>query len=182
MRGDPCDNVVTNRKRHIAIKHEIASRKIIKGIPFSPVKNCLRLDYALPAARHTADIDVMHHGRQSGRGIEAFLDGGMFGHSEHDDDGILNPHRNGTDTINDETLTLAPNCNGGAYWNGTPHPDMLYGVGAMSLGYWLTGEAPLADVLERLNQTKKEPVQKANAENPLSEDAELDQNDDPGQT
>lgn len=96
------------------------------------------LDYALAATEHTADIDMLHHGRQSRRGFSSFLDGGMFGHSQHNNSGARNPHRNGD-----------PNhpCYGGSAWNGTPTFDMLFGAGALSLGAWVTGEPHLAEAL-----------------------------------
>lgn len=94
-------------------------------------------DYGMAAIQHVSDIDMMHHGRQSGRGIDDFLDGGMFGHSQHNNDGVLNPHRNGN-----------PNtpCWGGN-WNGTPTADMIYGAGALTLAYWITGNPALSESL-----------------------------------
>lgn len=96
------------------------------------------LDYGLAAVAHTADVDSLHHGRQSGRGITDFRDGGMFGHEQHLEDGVTNPHRNG----NPEQI-----CGGGAYWNGTPTSDMLYGAPAEALAYVLTGQEPFREAL-----------------------------------
>ncbi|MFN7973578.1 MAG: hypothetical protein U0166_14715 [Acidobacteriota bacterium] len=95
-------------------------------------------DYGIAAARHTADIDTMHHGRQSGRGIDDYLDGGMFGHEQHDQNGDKNPHRNGD--------YFSPCGSGG--WNGTPTADMIYGAGAMGLAYLLTGEEPFLESMK----------------------------------
>ncbi|MBI1884633.1 MAG: DNRLRE domain-containing protein, partial [Chlamydiae bacterium] len=95
-------------------------------------------NYGMAAVHHVSDIDMMHHGRQSGRGIHDFRDGGMFGHSQHQDDGVLNPHRNGD-----------PNqpCGTAGAWNGTPTSDMIYGAQAITLAYCLTGEPPLSESL-----------------------------------
>ena len=95
------------------------------------------LDYALAAIRHTADVDIMHHGRQSGRGIADFRDGGMFGHEQHDQNGDRNPHRNGNP---------ASPC-GSTGWNGTPTADMIYGAAGMALAAQLTGDPTLNESL-----------------------------------
>jgi hypothetical protein len=105
--------------------------------------------YAQAAVQHTADIDILHHGRQSGRGIHSFLDGGTFGHSEHNTAGDFNPHRNGTDATYDamfQSCTNNPD-NGGAYWNGTPTADIHYGAPALAIGYLLTGNSTLLESL-----------------------------------
>ncbi|MEW6747401.1 MAG: PKD domain-containing protein [Planctomycetota bacterium] len=94
-------------------------------------------DYAAPAIRHTADIDILHHGRQSGRGINDFRDGGIFGHEQHDQNGDRNPHRNGDPDSR---------C-GGAGWNGTPTADMICGLGAISLMAQVTGDPALHESL-----------------------------------
>ena len=97
-----------------------------------------RLDFfrqALAATRHAGDIDVLHHGRQSGRGIHDFRDGGAFGHSQHHDDGLFNPHRNGATN----------NPCGGGNWNGTPTPDILFGLPAQVTAYWVTGDPVFAE-------------------------------------
>jgi hypothetical protein len=70
-------------------------------------------DLADAADRHFADVDILHNlhsPRHWGDGIS-------FGHSEHDEEGFLNPHRN----IN------------------SGHPDTVYGVKGMFLHYYLTG-------------------------------------------
>ena len=95
------------------------------------------LDYGLAAIRHTSDVDIMHHGRQSGRGIADFRDGGMFGHAQHDQNGVRNPHRNGNP---------ASAC-GGAGWNGTPTADMIFGSGGLALAAQLTGDPTLGESL-----------------------------------
>lgn len=105
------------------------------------------LVHGLAAVRHTADIDILHHGRQSGRGITDFRDGGMFGHSEHNDDGVLNPHRNGTDPNYELQLS---SCDTGETWKGTPTADILFGAGGLTLGAWLTGDPSLAEALADL--------------------------------
>ena len=63
--------------------------------------------------RHIADIDIMHNlhtPRHWGDGI-------AFGHSAHDEEGFVNPHRNS---------------NSGS-------PDTAYGMGGLLLTYYLTG-------------------------------------------
>jgi len=63
--------------------------------------------------RHTADVDILHNlhtPRHWGDGI-------AFGHSYHDEDGFLNPHRN----------------------YGGSHPDTAFGMKGMLLTTYLTG-------------------------------------------
>lgn len=65
------------------------------------------------AGRHAADIDILHNlhtPRHWGDGI-------IFGHSYHDEDGFLNPHRN----------------------YGGSDPDTAYGMRGLLLLYYLTG-------------------------------------------
>jgi hypothetical protein len=65
------------------------------------------------ADRHVADVDILHNlhtPRHWGDGI-------AFGHSYHDEDGFLNPHRN----------------------YGGNHPDTAFGMKGMLLAYYLTG-------------------------------------------
>jgi hypothetical protein len=65
------------------------------------------------ADRHLADIDILHNlhtPRHWGDGI-------AFGHSYHDEDGFLNPHRN----------------------YGGNHPDTAFGMDGLLLTYYLTG-------------------------------------------
>jgi hypothetical protein len=64
-------------------------------------------------ARHAADIDILHNLHTP----RYWSDGTAFGHSEHDESGFINPHRN----IN------------------SSHPDTIYGMGGMLLTYYLTG-------------------------------------------
>jgi hypothetical protein len=63
--------------------------------------------------RHAADVDILHtlHSPRS------WADGTAFGHSEHDEDGFTNPHRNANSS----------------------HPDTIYGMAGMLLTYYLTG-------------------------------------------
>jgi hypothetical protein len=63
--------------------------------------------------RHVADVDILHtlHSPRN------WADGTAFGHSEHDEDGFTNPHRNANSS----------------------HPDTIYGVAGMLLTYYLTG-------------------------------------------
>ena len=68
---------------------------------------------AVAANRHLADIDILHNlhsPRHWGDGI-------AFGHSYHDEDGFINPHRN----------------------YGGNHPDVAFGTTGMLLTYYLTG-------------------------------------------
>jgi hypothetical protein len=71
------------------------------------------LQLAQAADRHFADVDILHNlhtPRHWGDGI-------AFGHSYHDEDGFLNPHRN----------------------YGGSHPDTAFGVQGMLLAYYVTG-------------------------------------------
>jgi hypothetical protein len=65
------------------------------------------------AGRHIADIDVMHNLHSP----RHWYDGITFGHSYHDEDGFLNPHRN----------------------YGGNHPDVSFGMAGMLTTYYLTG-------------------------------------------
>ena len=80
-------------------------------------------DLAQAADRHFADVDILHNvhtPRHWGDGI-------AFGHSYHDEDGFLNPHRN----------------------YGGNHPDTAFGMTGMLLDYYLTGyEKALGSALE----------------------------------
>jgi hypothetical protein len=75
------------------------------------------------ADRHLADVDILHNlhsPRHWGDGI-------AFGHSYHDEDGFINPHRN----------------------YGGNHPDTAFGVTGMLFTYYLTGyEKAYESVLE----------------------------------
>jgi len=70
-------------------------------------------DLAEAANRHLADIDILHNLHRP----RHWADGIAFGHSYHDEDGFLNPHRN----------------------YGGNHPDTAFGVAGMLLTYYLTG-------------------------------------------
>jgi len=70
-------------------------------------------DLAEAADRHFADVDILHN-RHSPR---HWGDGIAFGHSYHDEDGFINPHRN----------------------HGGNHPDTAFGMNGMLLAYYLTG-------------------------------------------
>ncbi len=75
------------------------------------------------ADHHFADIDILHNLHQP----RHWGDGITFGHSYHDEEGFLNPHRN----------------YGGA------NPDTAYGMRGMLLTYYLTGyEKALQSALE----------------------------------
>jgi hypothetical protein len=63
--------------------------------------------------RHAADVDILHNLHSP----RYWADGTAFGHSEHDEPGFTNPHRN----VN------------------SSHPDTIYGVAGMLLAYYLTG-------------------------------------------
>jgi hypothetical protein len=63
--------------------------------------------------RHAADVDTLHNLHSP----RYWSDGTAFGHSEHDESGFVNPHRN---------------ANSG-------HPDTIYGMAGMLLTYYLTG-------------------------------------------
>jgi len=63
--------------------------------------------------RHAADLDMLHN-LQSPR---YWSDGTAFGHSDHDEAGFDNPHRN----------------------TNSNHPDTIYGMAGMLLTYYLTG-------------------------------------------
>jgi hypothetical protein len=70
-------------------------------------------DLAESAGRHIADIDILHN-RHTPR---HWGDGIPFGHSYHDEDGFLNPHRN----------------------YGGNHPDTAFGMHGLLLTYYFTG-------------------------------------------
>jgi hypothetical protein len=83
-------------------------------------------DLAQAADRHFADVDILHN-RHSPR---HWGDGIAFGHSYHDEDGFINPHRN----------------------YGGNHPDTAFGMAGMLLTYYLTGyEKALDSALELAN-------------------------------
>jgi hypothetical protein len=63
--------------------------------------------------RHAADVDILHNLHSP----RYWSDGTAFGHSEHDEAGFTNPHRN----------------------TNSNHPDTIYGVAGMLLTYYLTG-------------------------------------------
>jgi hypothetical protein len=63
--------------------------------------------------RHLADTDILHNEHSPGH----WGDGSTFGHSYHDEDAFLNPHRN----------------YGGA------NPDVAYGLEGLLLTYYITG-------------------------------------------
>jgi hypothetical protein len=63
--------------------------------------------------RHAADADILHNLHSP----RHWSDGTAFGHSEHDEAGFTNPHRN----------------------TNSNHPDTIYGVAGMLLTYYLTG-------------------------------------------
>ncbi len=65
------------------------------------------------AGHHIADIDILHNLHSP----RHYGDGIMFGHSAHDEDGFINPHRN---------------VNSG-------HPDTAFGMPGMLMTYYLTG-------------------------------------------
>jgi len=65
------------------------------------------------ANRHLADVDVLH----TLHSPRHWSDGIVFGHSYHDEEGFLNPHRN----------------------YGGSHPDTMFGVEGLLLTYYLTG-------------------------------------------
>jgi len=75
------------------------------------------------ADRHIADVDILHNVHSP----RHWGDGIAFGHSHHDEDGFINPHRN----------------------YGGNHPDTAFGVAGMLLTYYLTGyEKALDSALE----------------------------------
>jgi hypothetical protein len=65
------------------------------------------------ANRHLADIDILH----TLHSPRHWSDGIAFGHSYHDEDGLVNPHRN----------------------EGGNHPDTAFGAAGLMLTYYLTG-------------------------------------------
>lgn len=79
------------------------------------------LDLALPAAWHLADIDYLHIPDE---GIQHWVHGAYFGHSNHDEPGNLNPNRN----------------------SNSPSVDLFFGVPDLLLGYHLTGENRFLEV------------------------------------
>ncbi len=70
-------------------------------------------DLAQAANRHLADVDILHNVHSP----RHWGDGIAFGHSYHDEEGFVNPHRN---------------------YGGT-HPDTAFGTAGLLLTYYLTG-------------------------------------------
>jgi hypothetical protein len=70
-------------------------------------------DLAEALNRHAADVDILHNLHTP----RYWSDGTAFGHSEHDESGFVNPHRN----------------------TNSNHPDTIYGMAGMLLTYYLTG-------------------------------------------
>ena len=67
---------------------------------------------------HCADVDILHSPKR-GYGVDrAWYEGGTWGHSQHNEDGLANPHRN---------------C-------GNPAPDLYYGGAGMAAWVLLTGD------------------------------------------
>jgi hypothetical protein len=76
-------------------------------------------DLAVAGNRHFADVDILHNLHRP----RHWGDGIAFGHSYHDEEGFLNPHRN----------------------YGGNHPDTIFGVDGLLLTYYLTGYPPAFD-------------------------------------
>ena len=70
-------------------------------------------ELARAADRHFADVDILHNVHSP----RHWGDGIAFGHSYHDEDGFVNPHRN----------------------YGGNHPDTAFGASGLLLTYYLTG-------------------------------------------
>ncbi len=81
------------------------------------------LDIAQPGAWHMADIDYLHIPDE---GIQHWVHGAYFGHSQHDEPGNLNPNRN----------------------SNSPSVDLFFGVPGLILGYYLTGEQRFLDTAQ----------------------------------
>ena len=79
------------------------------------------LDLARPAARHLADIDILHI---PDTGAAHWAHGAYFGHSQHGEHGNSNPNRN----------------------SNSPSVDLFYGVPDLLLAYYLTGERRFGEV------------------------------------
>lgn len=73
-------------------------------------------DLAAAGNRHFADVDILHNLHRP----RHWGDGVAFGHSYHDEAGLLNPHRN----------------------YGGNHPDTIFGVDGLLTTYYLTGYEP----------------------------------------
>ncbi len=73
------------------------------------------------AAWHLADVDYLHIPDE---GIQHWVHGAYFGHSQHDEPGNLNPNRN----------------------SNSPSVDLFFGVPDLLLAYHVTGEQRFADV------------------------------------
>ena len=79
------------------------------------------LDLALPAAWHLADIDYLHIPDE---GIQHWVHGAYFGHSNHGEPGNLNPNRN----------------------SNSPSVDLFFGVPDLLLAFYVTGEIRFREV------------------------------------
>ena len=77
----------------------------------------------LAAARHSAEVDVLHAERRGFDGARRWYEGGAYGHSRHDEDSRRNPHRN----------------------HGRPHPMFAFGTPGVLLGALLTGDPMLRE-------------------------------------
>lgn len=73
-------------------------------------------ELAEAAARHTADLDVIHCDGD----VDVWWDGGFFGNGNHDEDGNSNPNRNYI----------------------SPHPDLTFGTPGLMQLYYMNGYAP----------------------------------------
>jgi len=78
------------------------------------------LDLARPGAWHLADVDFLH---VPDEGVQHWVHGAYFGHSQHDEPGNINPNRNGN----------------------SPSVDLVFGVPDLLLAYYLTGERRFRD-------------------------------------
>ena len=87
------------------------------------------LKLAQAGGRHVADIDVLHH---QGK-VDQWWEGGYIGHGYHDEDGNLNPHRNG----------------------GGPHPDLVFGAPGLFTLYHMTGYRPGYDAAVEISNNIK---------------------------
>jgi hypothetical protein len=79
------------------------------------------LDLAGAAAWHLADIDYLHIPDE---GVQHWVHGAYFGHSNHDEPGNFNPNRN----------------------SNSPSVDLFFGVPDLFLAYYLTGELRFREV------------------------------------
>lgn len=78
------------------LKYDAVRGLVLQAIRNASLDENSRIWWALAdaAARHAADIDMLHSRTRGRNQPRAWYEGGMYGHGYHDEDGRTNPHRN----------------------------------------------------------------------------------------